>query len=116
VIAAAKGPRIANGLPYLTVLLKIGTLSFREKEPVYSGLPEESGSKIVETPPPGQPLVSGTGRFEIDVLDTGFDQVVAEILGVRAFCGSDSQKEDLDPSSEGSVTSVWPGQSGPGDR
>jgi len=36
------------------------------------------------------------GRLEINVLDTGLGQLVAEILCPGAFRGTDSQEEELD--------------------
>ena len=40
--------------------------------------------------------MSGAGRFEINILNPSFGQLIAEVLGVWAFHGSDSQEENLD--------------------
>src|SRR6202142_107117 len=58
---------------------------------------EEPRSEIVHTPAPRQPLVSRAGRLEIDILDAGLGQLIAEVLRTGAFHGADSQEEDLDP-------------------
>src|SRR5690349_15091682 len=56
---------------------------------------EKPRSKVVRTPAPGQPVVGGSGRFEVNVLDSRLGGGFAEVLSARAFHRADPQKHDL---------------------
>src|SRR5258706_3772559 len=56
---------------------------------------EESRGKVVQASPPRQPLMRGTGRFEINVLNSRVREGFAEALGPRPFCRADSEEHDL---------------------
>lgn len=52
-------------------------------------------SEIDQTPAPRQPFAGNARRFEIDVVDAGLGQLIAEVFGAGALHGADSQEEDF---------------------
>ena len=56
-------------------------------------LAEEPGSKIVQASPPCQPFVRGSRGFEVDVVNTGLREHIAEILSARTLGGPDTQEQ-----------------------
>ena len=56
---------------------------------------EEARREIEQTAAPCQPLMGRAGRFKVYVLNACFGQLLAEVLGVGSFDGSDAQEQQL---------------------
>src|ERR1017187_7467388 len=61
-----------------------------------SSLPEEPRREIVQTSAPCQPLMGGTRRLEVHVVDAGLRQRLTESLRTSPFHGTYAQEEHLD--------------------
>src|SRR5271157_4515104 len=58
-------------------------------------LSEEPRCEVVQAPPPCQPFVGRVWRLEVDVVNAGLSQSVAETFCSLPFCGADAQEEYL---------------------